>query len=282
MKLLAWKKLTWNSLICLTTIAVGLSIAPKAFAALHVGDTGREVRRLQRTLGIPEDGVYGPQTESAVIRYQQKCGLEVDGVAGTATFDSINAGNCIANGGFTPLFPGDGFVPLQPGNSTGPYMVVVPGGSSDRLAAVQQVIPGAIQANTHDLRGSFINAGRYGSQSEARSVFPSAEKHRLACTSQFSPLRIERLKHQPPWGLGIPFGKQATAVSQSTPQQSIAPNFFLRFCSGFRSMQDNGKVFHLHRSSPCVLTTAVSSAPNTSDKPSPCLVGSIAVEIMGA
>ena len=184
---LAWKKLARNSLLSLTAIAIGLSIAPKAFAALHVGDTGREVRRLQRALGIPEDGNYGSQTESAVIRYQQNCGLEVDGVAGTATLDSINAGNCIANGGFTPLFPSEGFVPLQPGTSTGPYVVVVPGGSSDRLAAVQQVVPGAIRTNTNGLRGTFINAGGYRSRSEARSVSNRLRNKGLPARVDFRP-----------------------------------------------------------------------------------------------
>jgi peptidoglycan hydrolase-like protein with peptidoglycan-binding domain len=187
MKLLGWKTLAWNSLLSLTTIAVGLSIAPKAFAALHVGDTGREVRRLQRALGISDDGIYGSQTESAVIRYQQNCGLAVDGVAGTATLDSIAAGNCIANGGFVPLQPGDGFVPLQPGTSTGPYVVVVPGGSGDRLAAVQQVVPGASRDNTDDLRGAFINAGGYGTRSEARRVSNRLRDKGLPARVDFRP-----------------------------------------------------------------------------------------------
>ena len=187
MKLLTWKKLTWNSLICLTTIAAVFSITPKAFAALHVGDTGREVRNLQKALGISTDGVYGSQTESAVIRYQRSCGLDADGVAGTATLSSIAAGNCVANGGFTPLFPGDGFVPLQPGTSAGPYVVVVPGGSSNRLAAVQQVVPGASRANTDDLRGTFINAGGYGSRSEARRVSNRLRNTGLPARVNFRP-----------------------------------------------------------------------------------------------
>ncbi len=187
MKLLAWKKLAWNSLLSLTAIAAGFSIAPKAFAALHVGDTGREVRQLQRALGISEDGIYGSQTESAVIRYQQNCGLEVDGVAGTATLSSIAAGNCIANGGFTPLFPGDGLVPLQPGTSTGPYVVVVPGGSSDRLAAVRQVVPEASRANAGDLRGEYINAGGYGTRSAARRISDRLRDKGLPARVDFRP-----------------------------------------------------------------------------------------------
>ena len=105
-KQFSWKRVAWKSLISVTAIAIGLSIAPKAFAALHPGDSGREVRNLQKALGISADGVYGLQTEQAVTRYQQSCGLEVDGVAGTETLSSIADGNCIANGGFVPLNPG--------------------------------------------------------------------------------------------------------------------------------------------------------------------------------
>ena len=184
---LAPKRFAWKSLIFVTTIAIGLSIAPRAFAALHPGDTGREVRNLQKALGISSDGVYGSQTEQAVTRYQRSCGLQVDGIAGTETLSSIAAGNCIANGGFVPLNPGDGFVPLQPGGTAGPYVVVVPGSNSNRLAKVQRVVPDAVIADASGLRGEYINAGGYRTRSAAERVSNSLHDIGLHSRVDFRP-----------------------------------------------------------------------------------------------
>jgi peptidoglycan hydrolase-like protein with peptidoglycan-binding domain len=52
---------------------------------LSAGSEGRQVRLLQRALGIHVDGVYGPQTEAAVRRFQTTRGLTVDGIVGPAT-----------------------------------------------------------------------------------------------------------------------------------------------------------------------------------------------------
>jgi peptidoglycan hydrolase-like protein with peptidoglycan-binding domain len=52
---------------------------------LLTGSAGRQVRLLQRALGIAVDGVYGPQTEAAVRRFQASRGLTVDGVVGPLT-----------------------------------------------------------------------------------------------------------------------------------------------------------------------------------------------------
>ena len=49
------------------------------------GDRGGAVRKIQRALGIPADGVFGPQTERAVKRFQRRKGLLVDGVVGPQT-----------------------------------------------------------------------------------------------------------------------------------------------------------------------------------------------------
>ena len=183
----AWKRFAWKSLISVTAIATGLSIAPNAFAALYLGDTGKEVRNLQKALGISRDGIYGSQTEQAVTRYQRSCGLQVDGVAGTETLSSIAAGNCTANGGFVPINPGNGFLPLQPGITAGPYVVVVPGSSSDRLAEVQRVVPEARTASASGLRGDYINAGGYGTRSAARRVSDQLQNNGLPARVDFRP-----------------------------------------------------------------------------------------------
>jgi Transglycosylase-like domain/Putative peptidoglycan binding domain len=48
-------------------------------------DRGDAVRRIQRALGVPADGVFGPQTEHAVRRFQRRKGLVADGIVGPQT-----------------------------------------------------------------------------------------------------------------------------------------------------------------------------------------------------
>jgi hypothetical protein len=49
------------------------------------GDRGDDVKRIQAALGLPADGIFGPQTERAVKRFQRRKGLLVDGVVGPQT-----------------------------------------------------------------------------------------------------------------------------------------------------------------------------------------------------
>lgn len=59
------------------------------YTTLRKGSTGDEVKKLQQSLGITADGIYGSQTESAVRAYQQKNGLSVDGIAGNQTLGKL-------------------------------------------------------------------------------------------------------------------------------------------------------------------------------------------------
>jgi hypothetical protein len=52
---------------------------------LRKGDRGAAVRRLQRRLRVPADGVFGPMTLRAVKRFQRRRGLEHDGIVGPLT-----------------------------------------------------------------------------------------------------------------------------------------------------------------------------------------------------
>ncbi len=56
---------------------------------LSPGSEGRQVRLLQRALGIKIDGVYGPTTEAAVRRFQYTRGLTVDGIVGAHTSHAL-------------------------------------------------------------------------------------------------------------------------------------------------------------------------------------------------
>ncbi len=47
------------------------------------------VKRLQAALGVEQDGVFGPVTESAVRQFQSAHGLSVDGIAGPATWGAL-------------------------------------------------------------------------------------------------------------------------------------------------------------------------------------------------
>jgi len=53
------------------------------------GDTGQEVRRLQKKIGVAGDGVFGRKTQEAVKKYQGDNALAIDGIAGPKTLGSL-------------------------------------------------------------------------------------------------------------------------------------------------------------------------------------------------
>jgi len=64
------------------------SAAPAA-PLVRVGDQGAMVARVQRALGIPTDGAFGPQTQTAVRVFQQAAHLSVDGIVGPRTANAL-------------------------------------------------------------------------------------------------------------------------------------------------------------------------------------------------
>jgi peptidoglycan hydrolase-like protein with peptidoglycan-binding domain len=54
-------------------------------ALLRAGSSGTAVARVQRALGLPADGRFGPRTQRAVRAFQRSNGLPADGVVGPRT-----------------------------------------------------------------------------------------------------------------------------------------------------------------------------------------------------
>ena len=86
-----------------TRSAMGLGAGPvlkrkrssargRAGRAHHRSHRGGGVRSLQRRIGVPADGVFGPATEAALKRWQAAHGLVADGVAGPQTREKLGLG----------------------------------------------------------------------------------------------------------------------------------------------------------------------------------------------
>ncbi len=82
-------------LVAALTFGAGGALAASAgdgLAVLKKGSRGPVVAQLQQKLDVPADGVFGPQTERAVKRYQRSKGLSVDGVVGPQTAGALGVG----------------------------------------------------------------------------------------------------------------------------------------------------------------------------------------------
>lgn len=58
---------------------------------LAVGSRGEAVKKLQAALGVTADGAFGAGTEKALKAFQEKNGLDADGMAGPVTLAKISA-----------------------------------------------------------------------------------------------------------------------------------------------------------------------------------------------
>ena len=76
----------------------------EAGSLLRLGSRGPAVAALQRALGIPADGIFGPQAKRAVRAFQSEHELTVDGIAGPQTLGALKnhrsgGGSSSKNGG---------------------------------------------------------------------------------------------------------------------------------------------------------------------------------------
>jgi hypothetical protein len=79
--------------LLLTTVAAAGALAQEPASPGSSGTSaaagGASVAAIQRALGLPADGVYGPRTRAAVRRFQRAHGLAVDGVVGPQTMAAL-------------------------------------------------------------------------------------------------------------------------------------------------------------------------------------------------
>ncbi|GGB84536.1 hypothetical protein N798_11200 [Knoellia flava TL1] len=83
-------KSTWLALIGTTpTSPTAHPLAQFAALVLQRGSTGTAVTALQKALGLPADGSFGPGTETRVIAYQKSKGLSPTGVVVASTWAAL-------------------------------------------------------------------------------------------------------------------------------------------------------------------------------------------------
>ncbi len=63
---------------------------------LMYGSQGELVTHVQQALQVSADGMFGPETDTAVRQYQSRSGLEVDGIVGPATWGSLFESGSVA------------------------------------------------------------------------------------------------------------------------------------------------------------------------------------------
>ncbi len=91
------------TIILLVNVLLVVSFADSSLPALsRRGSRGEEVKQIQTVLKDRQlytgniDGIYGAQTEQAVIKFQKQMGLTADGIAGPKTLAALGLGDAPA------------------------------------------------------------------------------------------------------------------------------------------------------------------------------------------
>ena len=102
-------KYVWKIVVIILVNLLMISIVTRLGGSMEtlskVGSTGSEVRQIQTRLknwgyySGSVDGIYGTQTKNAVIYFQRKNGLTVDGVAGASTLSALGLPTGSSGGG---------------------------------------------------------------------------------------------------------------------------------------------------------------------------------------
>lgn len=71
------------------TIGGGSAIVPYPGHLIRRGSRGKDVKRIQRAVGVKVDGIFGSGTERAVKAYQRRHSLSVDGLVGKNTWNTM-------------------------------------------------------------------------------------------------------------------------------------------------------------------------------------------------
>ena len=156
----------------------------KASASAEVvvkrGDRGSAVRQVQSKLGIPADGVFGPQTERAVRRFQRSEGLLVDGIVGPQTRSALGLEPFSSRARQAPLLRGGGRVPgiLR-------AIAECESGGNPRAVSARRPVPRQVPVQPGDLGGTRrARRPRQGARVEAGSAgaeaVPPARQRALA------------------------------------------------------------------------------------------------------
>ncbi len=72
--------------------AAAVKVASPAYPGKYIkqGSKGEAVKFIQKQLGLPVDGIFGPATHSAVKKLQAKHGLTADGIVGPKTWAALD------------------------------------------------------------------------------------------------------------------------------------------------------------------------------------------------
>ena len=76
--------------------AAPLAESPVAGGGAASSSQAATITAVQRALGIPADGIAGPQTRRAIRRFQRRHGLAVDGIVGPQTLAALGLGTARA------------------------------------------------------------------------------------------------------------------------------------------------------------------------------------------